>query len=369
MTTTKLHTLAEAGQSVWLDHIDRPLITSGGLANYVSRGLRGVTSNPAIFQKAIADSNAYDEQIQKLASEGRSAQEIYEALTVEDSRTAADVLRPVFDETNGTDGFFSLEVNPHLAHDRQGTINEATRLFALVDRPNVMIKVPATLEGVAAFQELIEDGININVTLMFSLEQYDQIAEAYLSALEKRAANIYNLRQIASVASIFVSRLDTNLDKMLEVFKTPKAEALKGTIAIANAKIVYQHFKDYFLSERWTHLEGKGARLQRVLYGSTGTKNLNYSDVLYVENLIGPHTVNTIPPKTLDAFLDHGAVALTLETGLDEARSQLNELAALGIDLNEVTQQLLDEGVENFVKPYDELIKTITEKKMELISA
>lgn len=366
---TKLHTLAEAGQSVWLDHIDRPLITSGGLANYVARGLRGVTSNPTIFHKAITDSNAYDEQIQHMASAGKSAQEIYEALTIEDSRTAADVLRPIFDETDGTDGFFSLEVNPHLAHDRQGTINEAARLFTLVDRPNVMIKVPATQEGAEAFQQLIEDGININVTLMFSLEQYDQIAEAYLAALEKRAANIYSLRQIASVASIFVSWLDTNLDKMLESFKTPKAEALKGTIAMANAKMVYQHFKEYFLSERWKHLEEKGARIQRVLYGSTGTKNPDYSDVMYVEKLIGPNTINTIPPKTLDAFLDHGTVALTLESGLDEARSQLNQLAELGIDLDEVTRQLLDEGVENFVKPYDELIKTINEKKMELISA
>jgi len=369
MTKTRLHTLAEVGQSVWLDYIDRSLITSGGLANYVARGLRGVTSNPTIFHKAITDSHEYDEQIQELALDGKSAQEIYEALTVEDSRTAADVLRPVFDETDGTDGFFSLEVNPHLAHDRQGTVNEATRLFALVDRPNVMIKVPATREGVAAFQELIEEGVNVNVTLMFSLEQYDQIAEAYLSALEKRAANVYNLRQIASVASIFVSRLDTNLDKMLGVFKTPKAEALKGTIAIANAKIIYQHFKDYFLSERWKHLEEKGARVQRVLYGSTGTKDPNYSDVLYVDNLIGPNTVNTIPPKTLEAFADHGTVALTLESGLDEARSQLNTLAELGIDLDEVTRQLLDEGLETFVKPYDELIKSITEKKMELISA
>src|SRR5687768_16145781 len=191
---TKLHTLAEVGQSVWLDHIDRPLITSGGLTNYVARGLRGVTSNPAIFHKAITDSHEYDEQIHELALEAKSEQEIYEALTVEDSRMAADVLRPVFDETDGTDGFFSLEVNPHLAHDKQGTIKEATRLFTLVDRPNVMIKVPATQEGVQAFQQLIEDGININVTLMFSLEQYDQIVEAYLSALEKRAANIYSLR-------------------------------------------------------------------------------------------------------------------------------------------------------------------------------
>ena len=369
MTYTKLHTLAEVGQSAWLDYIDRELITTGGLTTYVYRGLRGVTSNPDIFQKAISEGGEYDTQIQVLALAGKSPEEIYEALAVEDSRMAADVLRPVFDESEGTDGFFSLEVNPHLAHDKQGTIHEATRLFAAVDRPNIMIKVPATLEGVMTFQQLTEDGININVTLMFSLAQYDQIAEAYIAAMEKRAENVYNLQQIASVASIFVSRLDTKVDKMLEAYKSPKAEALKGKIGIANAKIAYQHFKDAFISERWKHLEEKGARVQRVLYGSTGTKNQDYSDVMYVENLIGPNTVNTIPPKTLEAFLDHGTVALTLESNLDEARTQLNDLAALGINLGEITQTLLDEGVANFVRPYDDLIRTITEKKAELINA
>lgn len=368
MTQTKLHTLAEVGQSVWLDYIQRSLITSGGLQIYINKGLRGITSNPSLFEKAIADSNEYDEQIQKLALQEKSAQEIYEELTVEDSRMAADVLRPVFDQTDGNDGYFSLEVNPHLAHDRQGTVNEAIRLFARVDRPNVMIKVPATPEGVLAFQELIEEGININVTLMFSLAQYDQIAEAYITALEKRAANVYNLKQIASVASIFVSRLDSKVDKMLDAFVTPKAESLKGTIAVANAKMVYQRFKEYFQSERWQRLAEKGARVQRVLYGSTGTKNPDYSDVMYVENLIGPNTVNTVPPKTLEQFLDHGTVALTLESGLDEARAQLNSLPELGINLHDVTQELLDEGVENFAKPYDALIKTITEKKAALIA-
>lgn len=280
---------------------------------------------------------------------------------------AADVLRPVFDQTDGVDGFFSLEVNPHLAHDRQGTINEAIRLFGQVGRPNVMIKVPATPEGVSAFQELIAEGININVTLMFSLAQYDAIAEAYLAGLERRAQNVYDLKPIASVASIFVSRLDSKVDKMLDAFRSPKAQALKGQIGIANARIAYQHYKDYFQSERWQHLLEKGARVQRVLYGSTGTKNPQYSDVMYVENLIGPNTVDTIPPKTLEAFLDHGSVAFTLERGLDEARQQLNALPELGIDLNEVTQDLLDEGVEHFVQPYDSLIKTIAEKKAALI--
>lgn len=368
MTKTKLHTLADVGQSAWLDYIQRSLITSGGLQSYIEKGLRGITSNPSLFEEAIVDSHDYDEQIQQLALQEKSAQEIYEELTVEDARMAADVLRPVFDETEGVDGFFSLEVNPHLAHDRQGTINEAIRLFARVDRPNVMIKVPATTEGVSAFQELIEEGVNINVTLMFSLAQYDAIAEAYIAAMEKRAENVYNLKPIASVASIFVSRLDTKVDKMLDAFVTPKAEALKGKIGIANAKIAYQHFKEYFQNERWQRLKEKGARVQRVLYGSTGTKNPEYSDVMYVENLIGPNTVNTIPPKTLEAFLDHGSIALTLEQGLDEAREQSNSLPELGINLYDVTQELLDEGVENFIKPYDSLLKTIKEKKTALIN-
>jgi len=368
MTRTKLHALADAGQSVWLDYIQRSLITSGGLQAYIDKGLRGITSNPSLFEEAIADSHDYDEQIQSLALQEKSAQEIYEELTVEDARMAADVLRPVFDQTDGADGFFSLEVNPHLAHDGQGTINEAIRLFSLVDRPNMMIKVPATMEGVSAFQELIEAGVNINVTLMFSLAQYDAIAEAYIAAMEKRAENVYNLKQIASVASIFVSRLDTKVDKMLDAFVTPKAEALKGKIGIANAKMAYQHYKEYFQSDRWQRLAEKGARVQRVLYGSTGTKNPDYPDVMYVENLIGRDTVDTIPPKTLEAFMDHGSIALTLERGLDEAKEQLSSLPELGINLYDVTQELLDEGVENFIKPYDSLLKTIDEKKAALIN-
>jgi len=367
MTHTKLHALAEAGQSVWLDYIRRSLITSGGLQTYIDKGLRGITSNPSLFEEAIADSHDYDDQIQKLAMQEKSPQEIYEELTVEDARMAADVLRPVFNETDGVDGFFSLEVNPHLAHDRQGTIREAIRLFGLVDRPNVMIKVPATPQGVQAFQELITEGINVNVTLMFSLAQYDAIAEAYIAALEKRAENVYNLKQMASVASIFVSRLDTKVDKMLEAFITPKAESLKGQIGIANAKMAYQHFKDYFQSERWQRLAEKGARVQRVLYGSTGTKNPAYPDVMYIENLIGKNTVNTIPPKTLEAFMDHGSIALTLERGMEEAQEQLSSLTELGINLYDVTQELLEEGLENFVKPYDSLLQTIADKKAALI--
>lgn len=368
MTQTKLRTLADVGQSVWLDYTERSFVATGGLQNYVSKGLRGVTSNPDIFEKAIADTHDYDGEIQELGMLGKSAEEIYEELAVHDARMAADVLRSVFDETEGKDGYFSLEVNPHLAHDQQGTVNEAIRLFAKVDRPNVMIKVPATQEGVLAFRELIEEGLNINVTLMFSQEQYDQIAEAYITALENRAAKVYDLKQIASVASIFVSRLDAKVDKMLDAFITPKATSIKGTLGIANAKMVYQHFKEYFQSDRWQRLAAKGARVQRVLYGSTSTKNPAYPDVMYIDNLIGPHTVNTIPPKTLEEYMDHGTVKLTLESDLDEARSQLDSLPELGIHLYDVTQELLDEGIQKFAESYDSLIKTISEKKVALVT-
>lgn len=366
---TKLHELADLGQSVWLDYIHRELMQSGGLRGYVDKGLRGVTSNPTIFAEAIANSDVYDNQIQKLALDGKSPEEIYEELTVEDSRLAADILRPVFDESEGNDGFFSLEVNPHLAHDKEGTMQEAFRLFKAVDRPNIMIKVPATEEGIMAFSELIEEGININVTLMFSLTQYDQVAEAFLSALETRVANVYNVRTIASVASLFVSRVDSKVDTLLDALDTPKAKSLKGKIGIANAKIAYQHFKELFQSERWEHLAEKGARIQRVLYGSTGTKNPDYSDVMYMDQLIGPNTINTAPPKTLEAFLDHGTTVLTLERNLEEARAQLEELAELGIDLDDVTHQLLMEGVKKFAKPYDSLIQTLVAKRADLVTS
>jgi len=369
MTKTKLHQLTELGQSVWLDYIRRSLIESGDLALYVQKGLRGMTSNPAIFEKAIAGTNEYDDQIQSLALEGKSAQEIYETLAIDDIRSAADILRPVFDESEGTDGYISLEVNPHLAHEKQATVNEAKRLFGRVDRPNVMIKVPATAEGLLAIQELIEAGVNVNVTLMFSMAQYDMVAEAYISALEKRAASVYDLHHIASVASFFVSRIDVKVDKLLDEIGTPEAKALRGKIGIASAKMAYQHFKKTFQGKRWDFLADKGARLQRVLYGSTSTKNPEYSDVMYVDGLIGPNTVNTIPPKTLEAFMDHGTVAVTLDRGIDEVHEQLDQLDKVGISLDDVTRNLLDEGVEKFVKPYDKLIETIAEKQVNLITA
>jgi len=369
VTKIKLHQLSELGQSIWLDYIRRSLIESGDLALYVDKGLRGMTSNPAIFEKAIAETDEYDDQIQSLALQGKSAQEIYENLVINDIRMAADILLPVFNESQGADGYISLEVNPHLAHDKPTTVKEAQRLFEIVDRSNLMIKVPATAEGLLAIQELIEDGINVNATLMFSMAQYDMVAEAYISALEKRAAKVYDLHHIASVASFFVSRIDVKVDEMLGEIGTPEAKELKGKIGIANAKMAYQHFKKAFSGKRWDFLADKGARLQRVLYGSTSTKNPEYSDVMYVDGLIGKHTVNTIPPKTLEAFMDHGVVALTLERNLDQAREQLNQLEKLGINLDDVTRDLLDEGVEKFVKPYDKLIETIAEKQANLITA
>ena len=368
MIRTKLHELAELGQSVWLDFTQRSLIRSGDLLDYVEKGVSGVTSNPAIFEKAIDESNDYDEQIEQLAEQGKSPQEIYEALTVEDAREATEVLRPVFEQSKGMDGFFSLEVEPHLAHDKQGSIAAAEHLFKLVDRPNLMIKIPATEQGYEAIQELTAEGININITLMFSLSQYDRVAEAYISGLEKRLAKGYDIRHITSVASFFVSRVDTKVDKLLEEFQTPEADSLKGRIAIANAKLAYQRFKEFFYSPRWSHLEERGARIQRVLYGSTGTKNPAYSDVMYVENLIGPNTIDTVPRETLAAFMDHGRVALTQEKNLDEARAQLGQLAKLGIDLDEIGKQLLDEGIQKFIEPYDSLLKRIAEKSAELIA-
>ena len=368
MVGTKLHELIELGQSVWLDFIQRSLILSGDLLDYVEQGLSGVTSNPAIFEKAISHSSEYDDQMEQLAEQGKSAQEIYEALTVEDARLAADVLRPVFDRSKGSDGFFSLEVEPHLAHDKHGSVIAAERLFKSVDRPNVMIKIPATEEGYAAIQQLTEEGININITLMFSLAHYEQVAEAYISGLEKRLANGYDIKNVSSVASFFVSRVDTKVDDLLDGYKTPEAVSLKGRIGLANAKMAYQRFKEVFHSQRWSHLAERGARVQRVLYGSTGTKNPDYSDVMYVNNLIGPDTINTIPPETLEAFKDHGTVALTLEDDLDEARAQLSQLDALGINLDDVANELLDEGIEKFIKPYDSLLHVIEEKSAELIA-
>jgi transaldolase len=369
MKRTKLHELTKLGQAAWLDHIDRTLIDSGGLRAYMDKGISGVTSNPSIFEKAIAETNAYDDQIHALTLEGRSPEEIYDQLIIKDSRMAADVLRPLYDETEGSDGYFSLEVDPHLAQDTKRSSEAARRLFRAVDRPNLMVKIPATVEGMPAIQALTAEGYNINITLMFSLKQYDQVAAAFLSGLKERVSVFHKLNQIASVASFFVSRVDVKVDPLLDKINTTEARALKGKIGIANAKMAYQRFKETFQGESWERLVDKGAHLQRVLYGSTGTKNPQYSDVMYVDNLIGSHTVNTLPPETIEAFLDHGKAMLTVENELDEAHAQLVQLENLGIHLDDITGQLLDEGVEKFRKSFDAIIKAISEKQAKMVTA
>ena len=363
---TKIHELAELGQSIWLDYIRRAFLESGEFQELIDAGVSGVTSNPAIFTAAIAGSADYDEALEVLAEQGKSTIEIYETLAIEDIQQAADMLRPVYDRTDGEDGYVSLEVSPNLAHDSEGTISEARRLHATVDRPNVMIKVPATPAGIPAIKTLISEGINVNVTLMFSLAHYDAVAEAYIRGLEILAVKGGDLRRVASVASFFLSRIDSNIEEKLEAIGTDEAASLQGKIAIANAKVTYQRFLETFSGRRWAHLKSQGARAQRVLWASTSTKNPTYPDTMYVDELVGPHTVNTVPPATLQAFLDHGRAAATITKGVDEAWAQLDQLAELGINLDAVTEQLQAEGVEKFIKPFSSLLDSIEGKVAQL---
>jgi len=360
---TKLHELADLGQSIWFDNIYRSLMTFGELQSLIDKGLRGITSNPSIFEKAIDNSSDYDADIREMVSGGKSVDEIYEKLVTDDVRNAADMMRPVYDATEGSDGFVSLEVSPDLANDTEQTIVDARHLFAVLDRPNVLIKVPATPAGIPAIETLISEGININVTLMFSLEHYEVVAKAYIAGLEKLVESGGDARRVASVASFFLSRIDTAVDKELE--KTGNTE-LRGRIAIASAKAAYARFQEIFSGSRWERLVKAGARVQRPLWASTSTKNPDYPDTLYVDNLIGPDTVNTIPPATLEAFLDHGSVALTVETGTEEARSHLSQLSGLGIDLDAITEKLQDDGVDAFAKAFETLITRLSEKKEQL---
>ena len=361
---TKLHELAELGQAIWLDYISRSLLASGELQELVDQGLRGVTSNPSIFEKAIAGSADYDEDLNRLVSAGRSVAEIYEDLTMTDIRNAADVLRPVYEKSGGADGYVSLEVNPALAHDTEATIAEARRLFASLERPNVMIKVPATPAGIPAIESLIGEGVNINVTLIFSLEQYEAVATAYIAGLEKLALAGGDIGRVASVASFFISRVDTAVDRALEEVGNTE---IQGKIAIDNAKIAYSRFREIFSSKRWQKLATGSARVQRPLWASTSSKNPAYPDTIYVDNLIGPDTVNTLPPATLDDFLDHGTVAATVETDVDGARKRIAELTELGVDLGAITNKVLDEGVAAFAKSFEGLIASIAEKRRRLL--
>lgn len=366
-----LQEVQRIGQSIWYDNIRRGLITSGELATLIELGVTGVTSNPTIFEKAIAGSTDYDETLLELGQGDKSAQALFEAFAVEDIRAAADLLRPTYDRTNGDDGYASLEVSPTLAHDTQGTIAEADRLFAALDRPNVMIKVPATPEGIPAIRNLIGKGINLNVTLIFSLDAYRQVAEAYIAGLEYLAESGGDVSRVASVASFFVSRVDSTIDAMLEESLrngNVSNKELLGKAAIANAKLAYRDCKAIFGEANFTALKGKGARAQRPLWASTGTKNPAYSDVMYLDSLIGPNTVNTVPPATLTAFVDHGIAASTLEQGAEEAQGIVQELLDAGIKLDHVTDQLLADGLKGFVESFEKLMDNIEDKKARLMA-
>ena len=357
---TNLHELSQLGQAVWLDFIRLSFISSGELQGLLDAGVRGITSNPTIFEKAIAGSNDYDSEMEQLVAEGRSVDEIYEALAINDIAQAADMLRPLYDSTGGTDGFVSLEVSPTLAHDTFGTIADAKRLFATLHRPNIMIKIPGTPEGVPAITEVIAAGVNVNVTLLFSLEQYEAIANAYIAGLERRVAAGLEIKHIASVASFFVSRVDTAVDKLLDA---QGHSDMVGKAAIANAKLAYARFKELFSGPRWEKLAAKGAQLQRPLWASTGTKDVRFSDTLYVDTLIGPHTVNTMPPATIDAFMDHGTVKSTVEDDVEGARKYLEQLAELNIDMDAITDKLQIDGVDSFAKSFESLMQSVADKR------
>lgn len=354
------------GQSVWYDNISRGLLASGELARLVEAGeVTGVTSNPSIFQKAIAGSADYDEAIAALLA-GNPEMEpeaLYERLAVEDVRAACDLLRPVYERTGGVDGYVSLEVSPALAHDTEGTVAEAHRLFAEVDRPNLMIKVPATAAGLPAVTRLIAEGVNVNVTLMFSVQDYLDVSDAYLAGLEARAEAGKPLDEVASVASFFVSRIDTAVDAML-----PEDSPLRGKTAIANTKVAYSRFREVFSGERFAALKRRGARVQRFLCASTSTKNPAYPDLLYAEALIGPDTIDTMPPATLTAFRDHGVARETITEGLDEARAHLAALAEAGIDVDEVCRRLKDAGVRAFAEAYEALLSALAQKREAILA-
>jgi transaldolase len=364
-----LSELNHLGQSVWFDFIRRSLLTSGELKALVAQGVRGVTSNPAIFEKAIAGSQDYDGEIKALAQAGLSVEALYEALAIKDIQMAADELAPVYRSTAGRDGYVSLEVSPFLANDTGATVAEAQRLFEAVGRPNLMIKIPATAAGLPAVTASIAAGVNVNVTLIFGLENYKAVAGAYIAGLEQLAVKGPSVRgghpleAVASVASFFVSRVDTAVDRELD---KKGARDLVGKIGIANCKVAYAEYRRIFSGPRWSELAAKGARPQRVLWASTSTKNPAYPDTLYVDGLIGPDTVNTLPPETVKAFIDHGTAAATLARDLDVARRQIQRLAELGIDFEAVTRRLQEEGVAAFAKPFQALLERIATKLKQL---
>jgi transaldolase len=364
---TPLKQLADAGQAVWIDYLSRSFIKSGGLADLVDKGVVGVTSNPTIFQAAIAEGDAYDEQIKELSATESEPKEIFIALARDDIRDACDVLRPVWDSGYGKDGWVSLEVDPNLAHDTAATVAEAKRLHALVDRPNLLIKIPATLEGLPAIEQTIAAGIPVNVTLIFSLARHRAVIEAYIDGLRHLVERGGDPSTIASVASFFVSRVDTEADRRLD--EIGGHDELKGTLAIANAKLAYQTYQELFSGPEWDELAAKGATPQRCLWASTSTKNPDYRDVIYVEELIGPDTVNTMPRETAEAFDDHGRVERTLDRDVDQAREILFAFGRAGIDYDDVIETLEREGVEKFAKSFRDLFSDLESKRDALVAA
>ncbi|MGN6621841.1 MAG: transaldolase [Sphingomonas sp.] len=361
----KLNDLEAFGQAVWLDFVDRKFLEQGGLKKLVEEdGLAGVTSNPSIFEKAMGHGTAYDDSLADydLAHPDAATIDRYEALAVQDIKAAADTLRPVYDRLNAKDGYVSLEVSPYLADDTDATIAEAAKLWMMVDKPNLMIKIPGTDAGAPAISATIAAGINVNVTLLFGLEAYKKVALAYVAGLEQRVAKGEPIDRIASVASFFVSRIDSKIDAKIDELGSDEAKAIRGKVAIANAKMAYQWYLEFLKTDRWQTLAAKGAMPQRLLWASTGTKDKAYSDVLYVDTLIGKDTVNTLPPATMDAFRDHGTPAETLTADIDDARHVLAEADRLGLDLDGVTETLVEEGVQSFAKAFDTLLASIAAK-------
>ncbi|HEY9738920.1 MAG TPA: transaldolase [Coleofasciculaceae cyanobacterium] len=382
MTTTANNPIFEIeqnyGQSIWMDNLSRTLIESGELKQMIEeRGIVGITSNPAIFEKAIVGNATYDGDIEAGISAGKSVLEIYESLVFEDIRNACDILRPVYDSSNGLDGYVSIEVPPNIADNTESTIEEARRYYAQIGRENVMIKIPGTKMGLPAVEQVISEGINVNVTLLFSVDSYVETAWAYIRGLEKRAEQGQDISKIASVASFFLSRIDSNIDARIDkklaegtdrIEKKATLEAVKGKVAIANAKVAYQEYKKIIQSDRWKALAEKGAKVQRLLWASTGTKNPEYSDVMYVDELVGPDTVNTLPPSTIEACADHCSPASRIETDVDKAYRLLENLKEPDIDinLNEVMDELLDDGIDKFVKPFESLMASLQDKVQKL---
>ena len=367
--SNRLVELHSYGQSFWYDNIRRKFLLDGTLMHLIDHdGLRGMTSNPSIFDKAISESSDYDRQLAELSAVEIDNIGIYEALALTDIRAACDLFTPLYDSSDGGDGFVSLEVSPHLAHNTEGTLADARRLFAQVGRANVMIKVPATPEGIPAIRQLISEGINVNITLMFSMDHYEAVANAYIDGLREWLDDGGDPRKVASVASFFVSRVDSAVDNKLKALNDPAANALMGKVAIANSRLVYQRYKELFVAESgpFSDLRAAGGRVQRLLWASTSTKNPDYKDTMYIDELIGPDTVSTMPPETIDAFRDHGTLGNTLDTQIAESQQIMAELARLGIDMDAITQELQVNGVASFATSFDRLIESIDAKQLAL---